>query len=130
MDAAIAFTVPSLADKTILDLGLPTPQLAIAGPGMEVTKSGRTTCVIAGTVESINTTVLVNYGACGTAQFVGQVVVTPGSFSVGGDSGSVVLEKFTMTPVGLLFAGSPARTIMNHILFVYLSLGVFADFDF
>jgi hypothetical protein len=35
-----------------------------------------------------------------------------------------------MTPVGLLFAGGATNTIMNQILFVYVSLGVFVDFDF
>jgi hypothetical protein len=58
---------------------------------------------------------------------VKQVIVTPGSFSGPGNSGSVVLEENTMKPVGLLFAGGPTSTIMNHILFVYLSLGVFVD---
>lgn len=128
VDAAIAYTVPALADNTILDLGPPTPELAYAAPGMQVIKSGRTTGVTEGTVQSVYTTVLVNYGgSCGTARYVGQVIVTPGAFSAGGDSGSVVLEKDTMKPVGLLFAGSPVSTIMNHILFVYLKLGVFVD---
>ncbi len=128
VDAAIAFTVPSLADKEILGLGTPVPDLAIALPGMQVTKSGRTTGVTTGTVQAINTTVLVNYGACGTARFVGQVVVTPGDFLQAGDSGSVALETASMKPVGLLFAGSPFVSLMNQILFVYLSLGVFVDF--
>lgn len=131
VDAAIAFTVPSLADKTILDLGIPSPDWpAIAMPGMVVTKSGRTTGVTEGTVQAINVTALVSYDSCGTARFVYQFTVTPGNFSAPGDSGSVVLEKSTMKPVGLLFAGGSTSTIMNHILFVYLSLGVFVDFDF
>ena len=127
VDAAIALTSTSYADRTILDIGPPTPEFAMAAPGMNVTKSGRTTGVTTGTVQSINTTVLVSYDICGTARFVGQVVVTPGTFSDAGDSGSVVLDSSTMKPVGLLFAGSPTSTIMNHILFVYLSLGVFVD---
>jgi len=128
VDAALAFTVPSLAGNTILDLGgPPAPEFALALPGMEVIKSGRTTGVTEGTVQAINVTAFVSYDGCGTARFVKQVIVTPGSFSGPGDSGSVVLEKSTMKPVGLLFAGSPLQTIMNHILFVYLSLGVFVD---
>ena len=128
VDAAVAFTTTSFSGNTILDIGPPTPEFALALPGMKVTKSGRTTGVTTGTVLSINTTVLVNYGAsCGTARFVNQVIVTPGTFSSGGDSGSVVLKENTMKPVGLLFAGSPFLTVMNHILFVYLSLGVFVD---
>jgi hypothetical protein len=75
VDAAIAFTVPSLADKTILDLGPPTPQFAIALPGMQVIKSGRTTGVTEGTVQAINVTALISYGSCGTARFVNQFIV-------------------------------------------------------
>ena len=127
VDAAIAFTVPSLADNTILDIGAPTPEFAFALPGMQVKKSGRTTGVTTGTVQAINVTSFVNYGDCGTARFVKQVSVTPGSFISGGDSGSVALESATGKPVGLLFAGSPTVAIMNHILFVYLKLGVFVD---
>lgn len=128
VDAAIAYTVPALSDNEILDIGLPSPKLGYALPGMAVRKSGRTTGVTSGVVQSINTTVYVNYGdVCGTARFVKQVVVTPGTFSAGGDSGSVVLESATNKPVGLLFAGSATQTIMNQILYVYLSLGVFVD---
>ncbi len=134
VDAAVALTNPSFADKEILDLlgpGInapPTPEFGLAIPGMDVIKSGRTTGVTMGTVLSVNTTVNVNYGDdCGTAQFVGQISVTPGTFSAGGDSGSVVLDEDTLKPVGLLFAGSPAVTIANHILFVYLIFGVFVE---
>jgi hypothetical protein len=128
VDAAIALTAPPFADKTILDIGSPNPDLAVAYPGMEVIKSGRTTGVTTGLVQSVNTTVFVTYDGCGTARFVNQVIVTPGSFSAPGDSGSVILESSTLTPVGLLFAGGPTSTVMNHILFVYLSLGIFVDF--
>jgi len=127
VDAAIAFTIPTFSDNTILDIGPPTPEFALALPGMKVIKSGRTTGVTEGTVQAINTTVLVSYDTCGIARFVKQVIVTPGTFSSGGDSGSVVLEENTMKPVGLLFAGGPFHTVINHILFVYLSLGVFVD---
>ena len=128
VDAAIAFTTPNLADTEILDIGIPTPELGFALPGRDVIKSGRTTGVTQGTVDSINATVWVGYGSsCGTAKFVKQVVVEPGSFSDGGDSGSIVLDQETNKPVGLLFAGSPTQTIMNPILQVYLRLGVFVD---
>ena len=81
-----------------------------------------------GTVQSVNTTSLVNYGEdCGTARFVAQVIVKPGTFSAGGDSGAAILNADTLNPVGLLFAGSETSTIMNHMLLVYLTLGVFVD---
>ena len=78
-------------------------------------------------MQSVNTTVLVDYGGCGIARFIGQVIIIPGSFSAPGDSGSAILDANTKTPVGLLFAGSPTQTIANHLLFVYLSLNVFVD---
>ncbi len=127
VDAAIAYTVPSLSDRNILDLGMPTPEVAVALPGMNVIKSGRTSGVTTGTVQSVNTTVFVNYGTCGTARFVRQVVVTPGDFIQPGDSGSVALDSSTMKPVGLVFAGSSSQAIMNHILYVNMSLGVYVD---
>lgn len=128
VDAAIASTTPDLASNEILDIGPPNPGFVQAMPGMEVVKSGRTTGVTFGTVEAINVTVLVSYGTrCGIARFVHQATVTPGSFSAGGDSGSVILEESSNTPVGLLFAGSSTSTVMNPILLVYLLLGVFVD---
>jgi len=127
VDAAIAYTLPDYASKEILGIGAPTPQLAFPIPGMTVIKSGRSTGVTTGTIQSINTTVMVSYGSCGTARFVRQVVVGPSSFSAPGDSGAVVLENETLKPVGLLFAGGSDITVMNNIVFVYLSLGVFPD---
>lgn len=128
IDAALAFTVPELMGPDILMLGVPTQAVAIAEPGMTVVKTGRTTGLTSGIVQSVNTTVNVNYGDdCGTAQFIAQVIVegTAGNFSAGGDSGSVVLDQQTNTPVGLLFAGGGNQTVMNHILFVYILFQVF-----
>jgi hypothetical protein len=128
VDAAVSYTTTDLADTTILEIGTPTQALGIAKAGMAVSKSGRTTGVTSGTVEAVNVTSLVNYGgSCGTARFVKQISITPGTFSSGGDSGSVILDAATNTPVGLLFAGSTSSTIANHIYFVYKNLGVFVD---
>ena len=81
--------------------------LGLALPGMPLIKRGRTTGVTTGTVDSINATVNVSYGpACGTARFVGQAITSAG-LGASGDSGSVVLDSNTLTPVGLFFAGSP-----------------------
>jgi hypothetical protein len=127
VDAAIAFTSPNLASTTILDIGDPTPQLGVASPGMALIKSGRTSGVTTGTVQSVNATVLVSYGpGCGTARFIGQVITSAG-LGESGDSGSVVLDSDTLTPVGLFFAGSPVNGVMNEIFWVYVSLGVFVD---
>jgi len=128
VDAAAAFTTASLASRTILDLGEPTQAVTTPTPGMAVVKTGRTTDTTNGTIQSVGTTVNVNYGAgCGVARFVGQIVITPGAFSSGGDSGSAILQTSSNIPVGLLFAGSATQTIANDIRLVYLSLGAFPD---
>lgn len=129
VDAAIAYTTPSFASTEILGLGQPNPVLGVATVGMALTKSGRTSGVTTGTVLAVNATVNVNYGsACGTARFTGQVITSAG-LGTGGDSGSVVLEQGSNTPVGLYFAGSATSGIMNPILDVYLALRVFVDTD-
>jgi hypothetical protein len=128
VDAAVAVTTPSLASSSILDIGQPNPVLGTAAVGMAVTKSGRTTGVTTSTVQSVNTTVNVNYGSCGIARFVNQVI-TGGDLGASGDSGSIVLEQGSNTPVGLYFAGGDTTGVMNPILNVYLALGVFVDSD-
>jgi hypothetical protein len=55
-------------------------------------------------------------------------VIEPGSFSGGGDSGSlIVTADATKSPVGLLFAGSDTQTIANRIDFVLNAFGVSMD---
>ncbi len=125
IDAALSVTTPALARTTQFGIGEPNPAVGIALPGMAVTKSGRTTGVTNGTVDAINVTINVNYGTgCATYNFIGQTIITPGTFSDGGDSGSAILETATKTPVGLLFAGSTTFTAANQILWAYLTFGV------
>ena len=76
----------------------------------------------------------VNYGASGVARFVGQIVVTPGSFSAGGDSGSLIVvngkgrdKTDNNKPVALLFAGGLISTIGNPIDAVLTRFGVTID---
>lgn len=124
-DAAISFTTNALAKTEILNIGEPNPAIMAPTVGMTVTKSGRTTGVTAGPITSINLTVLVGYGAgCGLYRFVGQLEIGSSTFSAGGDSGSSILDAATLTPVGLLFAGSPTSTVANDIRWVYQLLGV------
>jgi hypothetical protein len=128
IDAAVSVTSTSLAKSEILGIGQPNVALGFATPGMNVTKAGRTTGVTTGTVDAVNATVPVSYGpGCPSYLFVGQTIIEPGSFSAGGDSGSVILESTTRTPVGLLFAGSPDFTVANQIFWAYVLLGVFPD---
>lgn len=128
LDAAVSYTTTGLSDSAILNLGQPTQAITNPVPGMVVTKTGRTTNTTVATIQAVNATVLVGYGTdCGTARFVGQIVITPGSFSAGGDSGAAILQQSTNIPVGLLFAGSPLNTLANDIRLAYYFLGVYPD---
>jgi hypothetical protein len=82
-------------------------------------------------VFAINASVNVGYST-GTAGFVGQVVVTPGSFSAGGDSGSLIVAKSggdARKPVALLFAGGSNATIGSPIDPILQHFDVVVDGD-
>ncbi|MFC1991409.1 PKD domain-containing protein [Chloroflexota bacterium] len=137
MDAAIAISSEALLDnKTLPDgYGMPNsydPSVQ-ASIGLPVQKYGRTTGQTYGTVDAINVSVSVCYESRGkrcikSAWFEGQILVTPGTFSDGGDSGSlIVTNDDNKNPVGLLFAGSSAYTIANPIGPVLERFGVDID---
>jgi hypothetical protein len=131
IDAAIASSsTVNLGNATPSDgYGLPKKETAQASVGLRVMKYGRTTGRTKGRIYAINATVNVNYGT-GIARFVNQIIITPGSFSAGGDSGSlIVVERGSNTrrPVGLLFAGSSSVTIANPIGSVLTRFGVDID---
>jgi hypothetical protein len=126
VDAVFVQSSRFLVDKTILDIGDPSPTTIEPAIGASVRKSGRTTGLTTGTIQTINGTFNINYdpefmpGACGRARFVGQIAITPGTFSAAGDSGSPILRDVLDSagrprPVGLLFAGSSTVTIANRI---------------
>ena len=84
---------------------------------MEVKKYGRTTGQTNGRVDAINATVDVGYDS-GTALYTGQVIIKAsggGSFSAGGDSGSLIVTATGNNPVALLFAGNNTITVGNPI---------------
>jgi hypothetical protein len=124
MDAAIALT-------TAGDVGTATPPDGYGAPsstpttatiGMGVQKYGRTTGLQQGTVQDVNLQVDVCYLPLGDfcfpgyeARFVNQVSVSPGTFSAGGDSGSLIVTQGGNQPVALLFAGDGTVTIGNPI---------------
>lgn len=130
VDAAIA-QLRTLSDgKTlamtntgfIQDIGTISSNPLLPSANLPVQKSGRTTGRTEGNVMTFDTNVKVQYQPrCGqgrkfTISYTNQVVVTPGSFSAGGDSGSlIVTNDSNKQPVALLFAGNSATTIANPI---------------
>lgn len=106
--------------------GIPSSAMANAYVGQPVQKYGRTTKLTEGSVYAINATVNVGYDS-GVARFVNQIIITPGTFSDGGDSGSLVVTYPEKNPVGLLFAGSSTITVANPIGAVLDAFGVSVD---
>jgi hypothetical protein len=98
--------------------------------GEPVQKYGRTTGLTYGTVNSFNATIDVCYDelCLNVARFVDQIIITPGSFSSGGDSGSLIVTyDADRYPVGLLFAGSATDTVANRIDRVLIAFDVDID---
>jgi hypothetical protein len=125
VDAAIA-AADSKKDlsRAILHIGAPAGTTP-AAIDQRVHKFGRTTSYTAGRVTGIAFDVTVAYET-GSFTFGNQITITgdSGPFSAGGDSGSLIVERQTNKAVGLLFAGSPAFTLANHIEDVLSALGV------
>ncbi len=134
MDAAIAAVPDADLLSSTLPAGYGSPSGQIVNPsvGQSVQKCGRTTGCTVGTVEEVNVTVNVCFAGTifctRSATFVNQFTITPGSFSAGGDSGSlIVTNNNNRHAVGLLFAGSSTRTIANPIGVVLDRFGVTID---
>lgn len=132
IDAAIALSsLGSLGNATPANgYGTPRSETTGAFVAQRVQKYGRTTGLTSGRVDAINAIVNVGYGPGQTALFVNQIVVRPGTFSAGGDSGSLVVVRGGLSdrkPVGLLFAGSLVVTIVNPIDAVLGYFGVTVD---
>ena len=122
IDAAIALISPGVAfELSTSPGGYGVPNIEVYGGllgdfnGLKVQKFGRTTHLTHGEVTGVNATVKVGYGPGKTAKFVNQIVIEPGGFSDGGDSGSLIVTEVGLNPVGLLFAGSSSHTIANRI---------------
>jgi len=144
-DAAIALTNDVL-NSTPADDGYGTPSATLYGDGngdgffdnvsallgVNVIKYGRTTKLTQGQVSGINGTFSICYEVyiifcLRSATFQDQFVVSPGTFSDGGDSGSLILSQLGLNPVALLFAGSSTETIANRIDLVLDHFGVAID---
>jgi hypothetical protein len=132
IDAAIAISdLDRLGNSTPSD-GYGTPRSTVLQPAinMRVMKYGRTTGQTTGRISGLNATVNINFGSAGVACFVNQIIIQPGSFSAGGDSGSLIVAQQggnERRPVGLLFAGSQTVTIANPIDAVLNRFGVTVD---
>ena len=148
MDAAIASTTLSvLSNSTPTDDGYGVPNAQVFNDAnsdglfdnknallnLPVQKYGRTTRLTHGTITGINATLNICYEVLfifcvKQATFVDQVVIEPGVFSGGGDSGSlIVTDDLNLNPVGLLFAGSETQTIANRVDLVLNHFGVRID---
>ncbi len=121
VDAAIAEANLQDVDRRIYWGG--TIKRLYAAPNVNdiVQKAGRTTGFTTGKVTNVNGTINVNYGGGRVATFRRQIITT--DMSAGGDSGSLV-ANLDEGAVGLLFAGSATRTIVNNILYVQALLSV------
>ena len=86
---------------------------AVARGEDAVQKTGRTTGYTRGAINAIDFDGWVGYDT-GDCWFEDQLLITPGSFSDAGDSGSCVLDT-DENIVGLLFAGGATHTIANYI---------------
>jgi hypothetical protein len=135
IDAAIAQSSTELLGNATPSDGYGTPKSTTieALINQSVKKYGRTTGLTKGKVYAVGAIVNVGYEK-GTALFVDQIVISPGSFSAGGDSGSLIVvdgkgrsRADDRKPVGLLFAGSALYTIANPIDAVLDAFGVTID---
>jgi hypothetical protein len=142
VDAAIAEIVPGTVDTggNILSLGAtatgtaadPGPPHAgsgiIASIGEAVAKSGRTSGLTCSSVDAIDVQDSVGYeSSCGGATsfsvtYTGQVSVSGGSFSIFGDSGSLIVDQNTADPVALLYGGSDTDSVGNPVADVLSAL--------
>jgi hypothetical protein len=135
VDAAIALSSTEQLGKATLSGGYGTPKstTVAAYVGQTVQKYGRTTRLTKGIVYAVNATVNVSYGDVtgdgknDVARFISQIIITPGTFSEGGDSGSLIVTQTGKNPVGLLFAGSSTFTVANPIDAVLDIFGVTID---
>lgn len=107
---------------SILDIGEVSTSTVVPELGKPVKKSGRTTGLTKGKITAVGVTAYITYNTeCGigsqVAKFINQIMISPGRFSKGGDSGSLIVEDCSSNPraVGLLFAGGYGGTLANPI---------------
>jgi hypothetical protein len=141
VDVAIAKVVGSAVDPTgaILELGstvvngVPQSGAPAGGSGTAayvgqlVAKSGRSTGLTCGAVQSVDTSINVVYAnQCSTTTFTvnfsNQVIVAGTGFVAEGDSGSLIVDENTAEPVALLVAGDADSATGNPVSDVLAAL--------
>lgn len=142
VDAAIAQIVTGAVDTSgnILSLGATaTASAADPGPphagngivatiGENVAKSGRTSGLTCSTVDAISLADSVDYqtecngGTSFSVNYTNQISVAGGTFSLSGDSGSLIVDENTADPVALLYGGSDADSVGNPVADVLSAL--------
>ncbi len=134
VDAAIAIVSDRslIAPGQMFGIANYTPQLLAPVPQMRVIKSGRTTGVTRGTIIATRVRgVQVDYGSPGAsrvATFDDAITILGDggkTFSMPGDSGSVILEESSGRPVALLFAGDGRTTTACDLGAVCQRFGAF-----
>jgi hypothetical protein len=127
VDAAIALSNTDLLRNSTPSNGYGTPRKNTVSVDeiywmMKVKKYGRTTGLTNGQVVAIYVEGDINYGTEESpllVYFTDMIGIYPGSFSAGGDSGSLIVTNIRgandRRPVGLLFAGSQFYTLANPI---------------
>lgn len=126
VDAAVAEVDFRLLSREVYWIGYVKKLYMAPTVGTIVQKTGRTTYYTTGRVTNINATVDVNYGGGKVARFARQILAqTRDGHAMGGpgDSGSLV-TNLDEEGVGLLFAGSSAVTVCNHLHYVQALLRV------
>jgi hypothetical protein len=131
VDAAIAELADGTMDAsgTILGIGAPSPQIVEPQRDLRVVKSGRTTGVTHGVIQSYSTRLKVDYsGGCRSVtpplvRFNNLMVIQgqTSAFAEAADSGSLVLTE-DKHPVGLVIGGNETLTLANPISAVLGSL--------
>jgi hypothetical protein len=120
IDAAIALSSTAMLGNSTVSGYTPTSTPVEGTVNLPVKKEGRTTGVTLGQISEVNVTVTVCYATIGpfcvkSARYVNQLAIGGGTFSAGGDSGSLIVTQSGNNAVGLLFAGSSTRTLANRI---------------
>lgn len=109
--------------------GTPSSKIQTASIGLKIQKMGRTTGWTKGVVSAINGIVEITYTP-GVVRFQRQILTsraTSGTFSAGGDSGSLIVTQDGNKPVALLYAGSVLGTIVCPISVVLDRFNVVVD---